>query len=104
MVGTPVEKFKMQKDLRKGDPLCPLLSIIVVEGLNWLYEKTNYKALIKDMQIGEDGLCVTHLLFTDDIDFLWSWHEESNEYKEDIELVRDTLCPTKVTTRVWSIE
>ncbi|KAG5566132.1 hypothetical protein RHGRI_001908 [Rhododendron griersonianum] len=68
--GTPVGKFKMQKDLRKGDPLCPLLSIIVVEGLNWLYEKTNYKALIKYMQIGEDGLCVTRLLFTDDIDFL----------------------------------
>lgn len=69
--GSPTEEFKMQKGWQ-GDPLSPFLFVIVVEGLNWMFQKAKQQALIKDMQIGVDELCVTHLQFADDAEFLSS--------------------------------
>lgn len=75
--GSPTKEFKMERCLRKGDPISPFLFVIVEEGLEGLVNKAvengDYagfsmkgKSFIDVLQLADDSLMVgdgswTHL-------------------------------------------
>ena len=60
--GSSIAEFKIEKGLRQGDSLSPLLFKIVVEGLGVLFNRAKEGGPIKSVKIGQNGLCLTHLL------------------------------------------
>lgn len=64
--GLPTEEFYLQKGLRQGDPLSPLLFNIAAEGLNLLLERAKDLGLFKKATIGLAGLKLSNLQFVDD--------------------------------------
>lgn len=63
--GSPSKEFTMERGLRQGDPLSPLLFIIVTQVLHTLIVKAKSLVLIKGIRIG-DTMDITHLQFADD--------------------------------------
>ncbi|KAK0584469.1 hypothetical protein LWI29_013775 [Acer saccharum] len=66
MNGRPTPQFGMEKGLRQGDPISPLLFNIVVEDLNGLFLKVSRLGLIEGERFDDSKVHITHLQFTDD--------------------------------------
>ena len=68
--GTPSGFFNSSRGLRQGDPLFPLLFLLVMEMLSKLFKKTEEGGFIRGFQVGSmigEDMGVSHLLFADDI-------------------------------------
>lgn len=63
--GSSLGDFHMEKGLRQGDPISPLLFNIVAKGLNILLEKAKLANLISGIQMGSNGLVISCLQFAD---------------------------------------
>lgn len=64
--GSPSSEFKSFRGLRQGDPLSPFLFDIVVEVVNILLERARSCGLIRGVQVGRNGMIISHLQFADD--------------------------------------
>lgn len=64
--GSATKEFQTQKGIRQGDPLSPFLFNIVVEALNILLERARTLNIIHGIQIGSNGVILSHLQFADD--------------------------------------
>lgn len=64
--GSLSSEFKMERGLRQGDPLSPLLFNIVAKGLNILFERAKTENVISGIKMGENGPAISHLQFEDD--------------------------------------
>ncbi|KAK3220321.1 hypothetical protein Dsin_014291 [Dipteronia sinensis] len=64
--GRPTSQFGMERGLRQGDPISPLLFNIVVQGLNCLLQKALNLGLIKGENFDDSKVHITHLQFADD--------------------------------------
>ena len=64
--GSAKGHFKSSKGLQQGDPLSPMLFVIVAEALHALMEKSKHHILIKDFVVDNVDVEVTHLQFADD--------------------------------------
>ncbi|XP_028101309.1 uncharacterized protein LOC114300656, partial [Camellia sinensis] len=64
--GSSSEEVVPQKGLRQGDPISPFLFIITVEGLDILLSRAKELGLIRGVNIGSEGLNLSHLQFVDD--------------------------------------
>lgn len=64
--GSPTEPFKMQNDLRQGDPTYSFLLSIVGESLSYIMQQGKLH-VIDRLKIGGDEIEFTHLQFADDI-------------------------------------
>lgn len=53
--GSPAGFFKAQRSLREGDPLSPLLFVIVMEGLNKKIKTTNLNGWIRGFDVARVG-------------------------------------------------
>ncbi|GAU50095.1 hypothetical protein TSUD_28830 [Trifolium subterraneum] len=65
--GSPTDEFPLERGLRQGDPLSPLLFLLVAKGLHVLMEAMEAHNLFSGYMVGKSvSISVTHLQFADD--------------------------------------
>ena len=64
--GSPTTAFKMERDLRQGDPISPFLFILIAEVMNRMILKARDLGFIEGVVVGKDKVELTHLQFADD--------------------------------------
>ena len=77
----------MERGLRQGDPLSPLLFLIVVEVLQVLTLEACNKGIYKGVSLAEDGANASLLQYADDALFSSEW-----SYSNATTLVRILKC------------
>ncbi|XP_057550629.1 uncharacterized protein LOC130828682 [Amaranthus tricolor] len=65
--GSPLKPFKMERELRQGDPLSPYLFILVSEALVCILKKAEDMNLVEAVHIEKDKVGLKHLQFADDM-------------------------------------
>ena len=78
--GSPSGFFSSLRGLRLGDPLSPLLFLLVMEVLSKMLCQTEGGFII-GFRVGADavnGLCISHLLFADDTILFCDANPEKN--------------------------
>ena len=67
--GSPIGFFGSSRGLRQGDPLSPLVFLLIMEVLSRILKKTEDNGLLHGFQVGpvnSIGVRISHLLFADD--------------------------------------
>jgi len=84
--GTPSGFFSNTSGLRQGDPLSPLLFVVVMEALSWMLIAAMDQGHLTGFSVGHrdsKALVVNHLLFADDMLIFCGAQEEQ---------IRHLLC------------
>ncbi|GJZ99827.1 putative RNA-directed DNA polymerase, eukaryota, reverse transcriptase zinc-binding domain protein [Tanacetum coccineum] len=71
--GSPTDEFELFRGLRQGDPMSPFLFILAMEGLHSLMCKAETIGLFKGVSIGNNNLCISHLMYADDVIIFGDW-------------------------------
>nr|XP_025670472.1 uncharacterized protein LOC112770307 [Arachis hypogaea] len=64
--GSPAKPFKMERGLRQGDPLSPILFVLVVDVLHRMIGEAVRNGRISPLLVGRDNIELSHLEFVDD--------------------------------------
>ncbi|KAJ0520505.1 putative RNA-directed DNA polymerase [Helianthus annuus] len=75
--GSPTLEFEIQKGVRQGDPLSPLLFILAMEALHIATESAVQLGIFKGVTTPGEGPRVSHLLYADDALFVGEWSEDN---------------------------
>lgn len=67
--GSPTAEVSMTKVVRQEDPLYPFLFIIAMEGINIAMKSATSKGISDGIHIPNTGVCLSHLLYADDVLF-----------------------------------
>lgn len=83
--GDPSTFFKTLRRLQQGDPLSPLLFIIVMKALNGLMIKAKDLQLVREVSVGrgDNTVEISHLFFADDTLIF---------YHSDVRILLDLRC------------
>ncbi|KAJ0870075.1 putative RNA-directed DNA polymerase [Helianthus annuus] len=75
--GSPTLEFNVQRGVRQGDPLSPLLFILAMEALHVVSVKANSLGIFDGVKTPNDGPTISHLLYADDVLFVGEWSEKN---------------------------
>ncbi|KAM0043628.1 putative RNA-directed DNA polymerase [Helianthus debilis subsp. tardiflorus] len=75
--GSPTAEFEIQKGVRQGDPLSPLLFILAMEALHIATDSAVNCNIFRGIATPGSGPTVSHLLYADDVLFVGEWSEEN---------------------------
>lgn len=75
--GSPTFEFGCQKGLRQGDPLSPFLFLVVMEALSLTIKKAINLGDFKGIELDNEGMIISHLLYADDALILGNWSSEN---------------------------
>ncbi|XP_072063929.1 uncharacterized protein [Arachis hypogaea] len=64
--GSPSKPFKMERELRQGDPLSPFLFVLVIDVLHRMVGEAVRNGRISPLLVGRDNIELSHLQFADD--------------------------------------
>ncbi|GKV15062.1 hypothetical protein SLEP1_g25863 [Rubroshorea leprosula] len=64
--GSPSRQFNVSRGLRQGDPLSPLLFLIIAEGLNGLVTEAIKNGKLEGVEVGNRSFSISHLQYADD--------------------------------------
>jgi hypothetical protein len=81
--GSPTGFFDSSRGLRQGDPLSPLLFLLIMEVLSRMLRRSVERGFIKGFQVGREvhsSVCVSHLLYADDTILFCDAHPEQLLY------------------------
>ncbi|GKA03684.1 RNA-directed DNA polymerase, eukaryota [Tanacetum coccineum] len=70
--GSPTSEFQFHKGLKQGNPLSPLLFILVMESLHLSFQNVISAGLFKVISLGSN-FQLSHLFYADDVVFLGQW-------------------------------
>ncbi|GJU26294.1 RNA-directed DNA polymerase, eukaryota [Tanacetum coccineum] len=70
--GSPTSEFQFSKGLKQGDPLSPLLFILVMESLHLSFQNVVNAGLFKGVVLN-NSLQISHLFYADDVVFIGQW-------------------------------
>lgn len=65
--GSQNEFFKPQRGIRQGDPMSPYLFVLFMDKLSHLIEEQVEAKRWKSLKLGQQGIMISHLIFTDDL-------------------------------------
>ncbi|GJZ58056.1 RNA-directed DNA polymerase, eukaryota [Tanacetum coccineum] len=74
--GSPTEEFQVYKGLKQGDPLSPLLFILVMESLHISFQRVVDAGIFKGIAIGS-SLVLSHMFYADDAVFMGQWSDSN---------------------------
>ncbi|GKA04326.1 putative RNA-directed DNA polymerase, eukaryota, reverse transcriptase zinc-binding domain protein [Tanacetum coccineum] len=72
--GSPTSEFSIKRGLRQGDPLSPILFILVMEGLHCAMSNAVSSGLIRGIKIGSSDITLSHLFYADDVIITTDWN------------------------------
>nr|GEZ73132.1 RNA-directed DNA polymerase, eukaryota, reverse transcriptase zinc-binding domain protein [Tanacetum cinerariifolium] len=87
--GSPLKEFEIFRGLRQGDLLSPFLFILAMEGLHAIASKAANLGIFKCTSIGANNLCISHLMYADDVIFMGEW---------SVNNVNNLLCILRAAT------
>ncbi|GKC98927.1 RNA-directed DNA polymerase, eukaryota [Tanacetum coccineum] len=70
--GSPTSEFQFYKGLKQGDPLSPLLFILVMESLQLSFHNVVNAGLFNGVGL-DNSLQLSHLFYADDVVFIRQW-------------------------------
>ncbi|GJU60234.1 putative RNA-directed DNA polymerase, eukaryota, reverse transcriptase zinc-binding domain protein [Tanacetum coccineum] len=71
--GSPTKEFKIERDLRQGDPLSLFLFILAVEALNVVLLEATNNNVFHGFHIGNEKVHISYLQFADDALIIGEW-------------------------------
>ncbi|GJX59093.1 RNA-directed DNA polymerase, eukaryota [Tanacetum coccineum] len=74
--GSPTSEFPISCGLKQGDPLAPLLFILVMETLHISVSRAVHDGVFKGLQI-HDSMVLSHLFYADDVVFVGAWSDDN---------------------------
>ncbi|GKC67027.1 RNA-directed DNA polymerase, eukaryota [Tanacetum coccineum] len=75
--GSPTSEFLISCGLKQGDPLAPLLFILVMETLHISVSRAVHDGVFKGLQI-HDSMVLSYLFYVDDVVFVGAWPDDKD--------------------------
>ncbi|GJR04359.1 RNA-directed DNA polymerase, eukaryota, partial [Tanacetum coccineum] len=72
--GSPTNEFPICCGLKQGDPLAPLLFILIMESLHFSVSRAVSDGVFKGLHL-QDSVSLSHLFYADDAVFIGEWSE-----------------------------
>ena len=75
--GSPTFEFNCEKGVRQGDPLSPILFLIVMEVLHCLLDKAVELGEIKGIRFDDGRTELSHMFYADDALLVGEWSKDN---------------------------